>query len=135
MSQWYLDLLHERYDFNLVLGKAITTSAFVTFFLVCISFPSVLVYLAAQKALAQSCGPVYPFIHAGTWTLFVLNNCWQSLVLLIAVVFLAEDKQNASFISNSYSHQDLDTTIERDISLKNDSGYLTPNETPTPSGN
>ena len=51
MSQWYLDILYERYEFNLRLGIAVTRTAFVVFFLVCILFPAVLVYLAVFKLL------------------------------------------------------------------------------------
>lgn len=59
----------------------------------------------------------------------MINNCWQSIVLLMAVVFLADDKHNNSFVSESHSQLDLDATIERDVSIKNDSGHLSPYKT------
>lgn len=100
MSQWYLELLYERYEFNLTRASLVAKSACLIFSLTCLSISIIYIYLTAIKLLKKNCGEYFEWGFFAFWVLMKLNSCWQSMVLLFAVLFLAEDKTNATPVGN-----------------------------------
>ena len=118
-----MELLYERYEFNLTKASFVSKSACMIFSMTCLCISANYIYLTVIKLLQKTCGVNFAWGFFAFWVLMKLNTSWQSMVLLIAVLFLAEDKTGPTPVSHDFltsqrhSQIDSNSSMERDVSF------------------
>ena len=76
MSQWYLDLLYERYEFNLTRAYLVSNSACFVFTLCCMFVTAIYLYMTIVKMIGADCGEYFRWSFFGFWLLMKINTAY-----------------------------------------------------------